>query len=286
MAALLTGALSGGLAITVLQMLIGRVLPSADLPPAPPHVLPWLIVANIVLAGLLSWIARGSRLHGIRLVVMLYVVTLLIGEVSSLLEAVFFKVLTLSAVLRSTPGVLIPPFVGILILVWMTGTWPAPAMPAPAPAARWPRLVGRGVIGSVLYLVCYFAAGLLVLPFVRDYYASKGLMPAPGMVLAVELLIRGPMFVFAVATIGRAMPGTRGRHALAGALAMSVIGGVVPLIVPNAVFPDTIRWAHFIEVVTSNFVFGAIAGWLMSGPRAKVLAPVESAHAAVARPAL
>src|SRR5881628_1983055 len=99
MAPLLTGALTGGLAFTILQMLIGMVLPSPGLPPAPPHVLPWLMVANIVLAGLLSWIARESRLHGIRLVLMLYIVTLLIGEVSSLVEAVFFKVMTLSAVM-------------------------------------------------------------------------------------------------------------------------------------------------------------------------------------------
>ena len=58
------------------------------------------------------------------------------------------------------------------------------------------------------------------------------------------------------------------------------------LVVPNAVFPDAIRWAHFVEVVTSNFVFGAIAGWLMSGPGAKVLAPLGGSQAAVARPCL
>jgi len=74
---------------------------------------------------------------------MLYVVTLLIGEVSSLVEAVFFRVMTLSAVIGTAPGTLVPPFLGPLVLVWTTGTWRAPAVPAMAPPARWWRLVGR-----------------------------------------------------------------------------------------------------------------------------------------------
>ena len=109
-------------------------------------------------------------------------------------------------------------------------------------------------------------------------------MPAPGMVRGVELLIRGPMFVVAVATLVRALPGTRGRHALAGALAMSVIGAFVPLMVPNALLPDAIRWAHFIEVVTSIFVLGAIAGWQMSTNAATPPAATDIGDEAIARP--
>ncbi len=273
MAALLTGAIAGGLVFTLLQMIVGLTFPPAGLPPQPPNMLPWLVLANVLMAGVLSWIARGSRLHGIRLALLLLVATLFIGEASSLIEAVFFKVMTLSAVLSIVPNTLIPACLLTLFIVWVTRTWHAPAVPAPAPPLPWGRLLGLGALGTVFYLVCYFAAGLLVLPYVKSFYEAKGLMPAPGMVLGVELLIRGPMFVIAIAAIVLNTPAPRLRRALVAAVAMSMIGGVVPLIVPNAFFTEAVRWAHFVEVVSSNFVFGAVVGWLMSPARAILPAP-------------
>jgi hypothetical protein len=43
---------------------------------------------------------------------------------------------------------------------------------------------------------------------------------------------------------------------------MCVIGGLAPLVVPNPLMPDAIRYAHMVEVVCSNLVFGGLAGWL------------------------
>jgi hypothetical protein len=50
--------------------------------------------------------------------------------------------------------------------------------------------------------------------------------------------------------------------ALAVGLAFTFISSVASLILPNGIFPETVRWAHFWEVSTSNFVFGIVIAWL------------------------
>jgi hypothetical protein len=47
---------------------------------------------------------------------------------------------------------------------------------------------------------------------------------------------------------------------------------------PNPYFPDSVRWVHFFEVTSSNFVFGAIVGWLWGQPKpASVLVMKQAA---------
>jgi hypothetical protein len=71
------------------------------------------------------------------------------------------------------------------------------------------------------------------------------------------------------------MPTPRAQHAVAGSLLMCVIGGLAPLLVPNPLMPDAIRYAHMVEVVCSNLVFGGLAGWLLS-PRRAILPAAAS----------
>ena len=50
--------------------------------------------------------------------------------------------------------------------------------------------------------------------------------------------------------------------ALAVGLAFTLVSGVATLIIPNPFFPDSVRWVHFGEVTSSNFVFGVVVGWV------------------------
>lgn len=47
---------------------------------------------------------------------------------------------------------------------------------------------------------------------------------------------------------------------------------------PNPYFPDSVRWVHFMEVTSSNFVFGVIVAWLWGQPT--LVARKSLAHAA------
>jgi hypothetical protein len=171
--------------------------------------------------------------------------------------------------------------VGSIVVVATTGVWrnPGRAWAAPVPESLM-SLVWRGALSSAFYLVCYITAGLIIFPWVRGFYATKQ-MPSPVTMVALQLFVRGPMFVGVIALVGRLLSGSRRLHALAGGAVMSILGGVVPLMVPNMFFPDAVRWVHFCEVGSSNFVFGAVTGWLMSPTRAILPAPSAAADTPV-----
>jgi hypothetical protein len=43
------------------------------------------------------------------------------------------------------------------------------------------------------------------------------------------------------------------------------------LLLPNPYMPEAVRMAHLRETASSNFVFGALVGWLLSGRRVPAL---------------
>jgi hypothetical protein len=53
---------------------------------------------------------------------------------------------------------------------------------------------------------------------------------------------------------------------------------VAPLLTPNPYFPYIVRWAHFCETGSSNFVFAALVAWLWGQP--KLIHAKGLAHAA------
>jgi len=107
----------------------------------------------------------------------------------------------------------------------------------------------------------YFLAGTIIFPFVRDYYATQHI-PGPRQITALQFLLRAPLFILVCLTLLRMfrLPPLSG--AVAVGLAFTFISGVAALIMPNGIFPETVRWAHFWEVSTSNFVFGMVVAWV------------------------
>ncbi len=272
---ILRGALIGVLVLTACEIVVGMLFPPKDLPAAPGDMLVWGVVSNLLWSTVIAWLALASRRHGAPLALTLIVVTLLANQVTSLLEAVFFHVLTVSVVLGIAPNVVLPQVVAAFAIVWAVGAWNVAARPRSAEPVRWGNLIARGVLVAAIYVVCYFVAGMFVFPFVRDFYMARAL-PSGGLVAAVQFFVRGPLFAVAIAMLVWQMPTSRAQHAVAGSLLMCVIGGLAPLLVPNPLMPDAIRYAHMVEVVCSNLVFGGLAGWLLSPRRTILPAPAAS----------
>jgi hypothetical protein len=256
---------AGGLIFTALQMLTGIVFGPLDVE-VPPGILPWMLLGNLLLAGVLAWCARRSVWTGWSLAAALFAIGYGIGQANSLIEAYFFAILPRPGLLQAifvrslVPAVLISP-----VMVWLTGRWSRPAvastMPPERPATGW---ITRFAACCVAYVVLYFAAGTIIFSYVQPFYAQLTL-PSVGTLILLQLFVRGPLFVALGFLIVRMARATRMEHALMVGTAMSVIGGVVPLIAPNPFLPDYVRWVHMAEVVSSNLVFGGIVGWLLGG---------------------
>jgi hypothetical protein len=267
--------LLGALAFTVTQMVAGALLPTPWATP-PDNALPWLLLANLLLSACLSVFARLSDWPPRRLALGLFAVGFLVGQFNNLIEAVFFRLFTPSAFLALLPLVTPPMAAAALVIAYVRQRTPhaAPPVARRTPGAIALRLLAVGLV----YFPFYFVAGLIIFPYVRDFYAPSQL-PSMATLMPWQILVRGPIFGLGVLLVTRIAPGSRRQHMLLGAVTLAGIGGVIPLIVPNPLFTDAVRWVHFCEVVSENIAVGAIAGWLLSETRAILPAPAHSAQA-------
>jgi hypothetical protein len=139
------------------------------------------------------------------------------------------------------------------------------AGPPARPLPSWWRVA----VCDLVYIALYFAAGMMVWPFVREFYEASP-MPGPAAVLGMQV-VRGLIFSAIVLLLVRRVRATPVAAALGTGVVLSVLGGVAPLLIANPYLPDAIRHAHLPEVGVSNFLFGAIAGWLLRPGAGRVL---------------
>jgi hypothetical protein len=155
--------------------------------------------------------------------------------------------------------------------------------------AGWSWRVGLAVIS---YTVLFMVAGLLImrLEAVPDYtspdYAAapatanadaNGERSEPDEVRAVHVpeppVIFGFIFARGLACIVFTLPLLRSLRGgcwtagLSAGLALAVLGGIAPLLAPNAEMTTGARLGHMLEIGWSNLAYGLVLGWLFGNRR-------------------
>jgi hypothetical protein len=241
--------------------LIYAAVSTVPIPAASTNPLPWQIASNLVNAAVLTWIAQRSRMSGWRLAAIIGALLFGVAHFTSLVEAQFFgffgtaQTLALLAMSFTTVLLFAPLF------AWMFQE-SVKEEPHPPVATITPL---RLVIGAAAYVFTYFLAGITIMPFIQEFYARMP-MPDPLQLIAMQGLLRGPLFVILLYMVLRVTRAGRTEAIWMAGAALSIVGGIAPLIVPNPFFPDAIRWAHFVEVGISNFAYGSFVGWLLTRP--------------------
>jgi hypothetical protein len=208
--------------------------------------------------AVLWFAARSSSGSGWRLVLMLLLAGWVVGSGNSLIEALFFHVLTFpqacaaGAVAAVVFALLAP------VAVLTAGRWTS--------AVSMPRDGGLNPVSLLVVIVAYellyWGAGTLVYPYIAQFYASRSLPPVFA-VTGVQV-VRSLIFVGAVYPLLRS---SLRRAPLVLALVYGIIGGLAPLLPDNPYMPPDIRFYHAIETTTSNFIFGLIVGLLFGWRR-------------------
>lgn len=214
-----------------------------------------MIGLYLLLNLVVLWIiARASLASGWRLVLMLFLLGFIVGSANSLIEAIFFGVLTLKEALAAAlPAAIVfailAPGAVLLARRWRVGNGSAHE------ASALTVLKLLGVVAA--YELLYWGAGTLVFPYVKPFYATRTIPPA--YVVASVQVVRSLLFVGAAYPLLK-----RGLKAapLILALVYGIIGGVAPLLPDNPYMPPDIRFYHAIETSISNFIFGLIVGFL------------------------
>jgi hypothetical protein len=243
--------------LTAAQAILSFLVPAAD---QPPGTLGPALVSNALIATLLTLVNARLRARGIAGAAVLWTIWGGI-QANSLLEAVLFDIRIphgdlawLTAYLLAVSGC----FAVFLALVFRPLDGPGEPL-APASLSWW-----RVGVCVLAYIVLYFTAGTMAYPYLRDFYEARP-MPAQSTVASLQVF-RGLVFCGIVALIVRQVRARRLGAAVIAGLALSVLGGIAPLLIPNPYLPDHIRYAHLPEVGVSNFLFGLLAGWLLGAP--------------------
>jgi hypothetical protein len=185
---------------------------------------------------------------------MLFAVGFVVGSANSLIEAVFFGVLSLREVMAAA----VPAAIVFAILSPLAALLAARLKEGADAPLEYGGFTPLTLLGVVLaYELLYWTAGLLVFPYVAHFYASR---PLPsGYAVAAMQVMRSLIFVGAAYPLLKS--GLRGAP-LVLALVYSVIGGIAPLLPENPYMSADIRFYHGIEVTVSNFIFGLVVGYL------------------------
>lgn len=269
------------LAIVVLGWALGLVFPARETAEEAavglgPTLLSFL--SAFLLAAALAYPIIHSRLRGKPLFGVVFLAVFGLMTVLTLVEAAlflqmtpgelwleFFKTTLIAAALSGLAITLYPQFEPIGTRVEHE--------PNPPSTASWVR---RWIGVSLLYVVLYITAGLLILPIIKTWYEAQGtLEPNPAFFFPFQIA-RGALFVACVLPLLRSMQVSRRQASLAMAVMIPLVHGVAGLIPPNPFMPAYVRHAHMIEIGWSNFVLGLLIGFLFWNPPRKAEEPAHS----------
>jgi hypothetical protein len=223
------------------------------------------VIPDLLIVLALGLVAASSHQQGWRLSGTLFIVYFGINQLDTLDEALLFKVgLKAPQALGMMGSGLITSLVFVPLLVLILGCWKkAPQEEVeplvPRTAANWAE---RTLLGDLLYVLCYFVAGTIAIPFVKDSFAGIKL-PGPASILEVEIF-RGLVYVAAGLAVVHGMKGKPARAAMVLGLSFPILAGVAPLLLPNSLLPDYVRLAHGFEIGISNFAYGVLLGYLLT----------------------
>jgi hypothetical protein len=254
-----------------------------------------LLAVCFLNAAVLTHIILRSRWAGWRLVatvfLVFYGVTTFMGQIES---AVFITQLPAGTLPRLfLLGALVAaPFAALAVLILgkrkASTADTRPNVRLVMPASEWAWKLG---VIALVYVILYFTFGYFVAwrhPEVRAYYngidagsfaAHMAMVVRDTPWLIPFQIARAILWTALALPVIRMMKGERLETALAVGLLFAVVMNA-QLLLPNPYMPEAVRMAHLAETASSNFLFGAFIGWLLSKRRAPDRSglPPEAVH--------
>jgi hypothetical protein len=247
-------------------------LASIDLPLA--SRLGWAFVAALVVVWTLAFIARRVSADAEQLFVVFFVILAGLQLAARAQAAYFFE-----------PDVTAARFTAVIVQLVCTTALLAGAgalllrSATTDPALESPTGFALSDLGwlwripaiGVVYFILFFVAGLIIWPFVREFYAAQLEQQRLGLLNFEWEYLNGVWFALITLPLVRLVPGGWLRAGITAGAALCLIRGVGGLVVPNPYMPASIRFWHMFEVGWSNFVYGLAIAYvfLPRRPRAE-----------------
>jgi len=241
----------------------------------------WL--AGILVTASLAPVARFGARHPLAQFGAIALITLVIGLVCTLSEAVLFVPELKAQLLTSLTG-------GIVMYLIVSAVLAALArvlkLTEPAGQAVEHRPVAVAIpmvlLSGLSYVVYYLIFGLIIYEFItKQYYPhARETAAALGVWFWLYQWARGTLMTLAVLPVIYTLRLRRWHAALAAGAIIWIAGGGAALLVPNANMVTAQRFAHILEVMTQNVPLGITAVLLLRPKAAKGTTSTQSAPAA------
>lgn len=130
--------------------------------------------------------------------------------------------------------------------------------------ASMPSWIGRIILAGPMYFVIYFAFGMMVSPFITQYYNDPSLglkIPSFSVMIPVEL-IRGIIFGLVLLPLLASMRFGRLNTFISISMMLFIPGALLPLI--QSPLPAQILPFHIVEILGDSLVFTLGLMWLFN----------------------
>ena len=261
----------------VLGMMLGGMVASASGVPAPQ--LPPGMDANattlLLLAGspllvlALYWVGEELAGNWLARALLLALLNWIAYVLNNVIEAVIFSSYVTS------PWFNLITFTPAILLCAGATAWLFPPHGHTQPfVQRWQQHVQQRRTGAwlwrlslaaVSFMPIYYGFGLLVVPFVGDFYqqGAFGLALPPLATLLGVLLLRSLLFAVACLPVIIAWQGTRWRLWLRLGFALFVMVGLLYMLAATWL-PPQMRVIHSLEILADSFVHAGVLVWLLT----------------------
>jgi hypothetical protein len=143
--------------------------------------------------------------------------------------------------------------------------------------------VWRLLLAALIFMPIYYLFGLLVAPFVNEYYRQGefGLaLPTLATLLPV-LFVRSVLFLMACLPVLVAWRGTNRTRWFSLGFALFVCVGLLNLLAAHWI-PPWVRAIHLVEILADSFVYAGALVWLLTHSRTSqqqppLMHPIDSA---------
>ncbi|MBN4065762.1 hypothetical protein JYT51_00340 [Candidatus Amoebophilus asiaticus] len=225
----------------------------------------WTLFSDFLIVSILWIIAEHSKWTGLKLIGSLFLLYFGIFQFNSLIEAYFFDLdMTKSQITQIAISGF---FISLLFTILLTAITGKTKKTLDHETCQTEKrsLFGwswRIITCVLIYIMIYITAGLIIFPYVQEFYAGRNL-PGVQELLLVQAF-RGLIFTLIALPTVIMIKGSRIEKTLLIGLAFSIIGGIAPLIIPNPILPENVRLVHGFEVGISNFVYGCILALILT----------------------
>ena len=218
------------------------------------------ILSALLTGSVLSLALTFCRWSGVRAAAGVFMLFWGVSYFNTVNEAVFFRLVFGSTSFGQLALACTAAAVVVAIgLTFITGRWREGATPSVAEEMSVRSPVGwacRLLLTAFAYVVFYFVAGMIIFPFVQEFYSGREL-PGLGTIFVVQIF-RGLVYAGIGVMVIRMVILSRNATALLIGAALSILGGIAPLLPPNEMMPEQVRMVHMAEVGVSNFLFGLV----------------------------